>query len=113
MKIIAVDIDGTLCSEICDDHDAGCQCTNGWKDMDYEKHFQNVVAYPDAITKINTLYDQGHHIVLYTARFLLDKETTLKWLEDNNVKYHKIIMEKFRADLYIDGNAATIKDLNV
>lgn len=42
----------------------------------------------NAVHYINKLYDEGHEIIILTSR-IFDNETTLKWLADNNIKYHK------------------------
>jgi uncharacterized HAD superfamily protein len=86
MTIYAVDIDGTLCIE--------------------RKEFWNydkAQPIPETIEKINALYDnKSNTIVIYTARFHEDKETTRKWLKKHGVKYHRLVTGKFRADIYVD-----------
>jgi len=91
MTIYAVDIDGTLCVEQ----------NEFWN---YDKA-QPVI---ETIEKINKLYDAyGNTIVIYTARFTEDEKATKKWLKKHGVKYHRLIMGKFRADIYVDSNAVT------
>ena len=57
----------------------------------------------DNVRKINELFeDSNNFIVIYTARsnsirFELEKE-----LMDKGIKYHALVMEKLRADVYID-----------
>lgn len=86
-KIIAVDIDGTLTNE-----------TVGW---DYATRTPNIAR----IIGVNKLYDKGHTIILFTARYPEDEEITRKWLADNKVKYHKLILGKPTYDVIIDDRA--------
>lgn len=50
----------------------------------------------NAVEVINKLYDEGHKIVIATARandwHTNPEENTLYWLENNKVKYHKLYM---------------------
>jgi len=76
----------------------------------------------DAIKVINKLYDNGHTIVIATARandWHKDPENvTKKWLLDNNLKYHKLyigridkekICEEEKADVFIDDDIKITK----
>ena len=92
--IYAVDIDGTLCED-----------QHSW--WEYSK----AVPIPDAIQKINKLYQEGEEIILYTARFPENEKVTLEWLEKHQVKYHEIIFGKFRADVYVDNCAKRMEEL--
>lgn len=60
--------------------------------------------YPD---KVNHLFENpDHFIVLYTARsYSLFEETRLELL-GLKIKYHALVMEKMRADVYIDDRNA-------
>ena len=63
---------------------------------------------------INHLYDHGHIIKIFTARYMgrtndniaeakkKSRKMTLKQLEKWNVKYHKIFFGKPSTDFYID-----------
>uniref|UniRef100_A0A6M3KJV1 FCP1 homology domain-containing protein n=1 Tax=viral metagenome TaxID=1070528 RepID=A0A6M3KJV1_9ZZZZ len=92
--IYAVDLDGTLCYEMKD-----------WKDYKIAPPI-----YPN-INKSNKLFNEGHIIVIYTARPITDIYVTRSWLKKHSVKYHKLIMDKFRADWYIDNNSMKMEDL--
>jgi len=94
VPIIAVDVDGTLCNEIC------------WTILDCK----NATPKIDVINKINELY-QSSFIVIHTARRNDLYEITIEWLEKNNVKYHAVKFEKMPADMYIDDKARTLEDL--
>lgn len=67
------------------------------------------------ITKINHLYDQGHEIILFTARGSatgLDWETvTIDQMRVWGVKYHKLLFGKPAADFYIDDKLLSINDI--
>jgi len=72
------------------------------------------------IDKVNTLYDEGHEIILQTARgmgrsnnskdFAYAKfyEFTKQQLKDWGVKYHSLFLGKPAGDVYIDDKG--IKD---
>jgi uncharacterized HAD superfamily protein len=93
--IIAVDIDGTLCED-----------QNSW--WEYEK----AIPIIENIKKLNNLYHQNENeIILYTARFEENKEVTLQWLKKHQVRFHKIIFGKLRADMYIDNCARRMEEL--
>ena len=92
--IYAVDIDGTLCEE-----------SSTW--WEYEK----AVPIPEAINKINTLFGQNHLIILHTARFSKDREVTEQWLDKHKVRYHKLVMDKPRADVYVDNDSNRIGEI--
>lgn len=86
--IYCFDIDGTICTQ----------------ESDYSK----AKPYEERIAKVNELYDQGHIILLHTAR----GSTTglgLKWfaitgkqLVEWGVKYHRLFIGKIEADVFID-----------
>lgn len=86
MQII-IDIDGTICSE--------------------ERQFSRPLATPNenAIESINTLYDQGHTIILYSARTWAEWEVTSHWLKQNHIKYHQLFLGKPVGDVWIDDRA--------
>lgn len=104
---------GSLGSEsktFCFDID-GCIATIR-KDLDYER------AEPirSTIRHINTLYDAGHHIVLFTARGSVSgidwhaatEEQMKKW----GVKHHELLLGKPAADYYIDDKMLALEDLD-
>jgi hypothetical protein len=82
--IYAIDIDGTLTIE-----------TEGW---DYE----NRTPKPSHIAGVNRLFDAGHSILLFTARFEEDRGKTTDWLRKYGVKYTRLIMDKPQYDVVID-----------
>ena len=93
-KLIAVDLDGTLC----------------------EGKFWVGECTPlvDRINFINDLYKKGAHIVIWTARMPEWYKDTQLWLQKHGVLYHGIVMrEKIGADLYIDDKCVNVEDLPI
>lgn len=82
-----VDIDGILC-----------------KNGSYTE-YATATPLNDNIQKINSLYEAGHKIIIYTSRLSIDSEVTKAWLGKNGVKYHETIFDKPTADFYIDDKA--------
>lgn len=94
--IIAIDFDGTIAK---------------WA------KFPNIgTLVPNSREVINRLYDSGHKIIIWTCRGKGGEESVVKWLQDNDVRYHSINMNthsvtfdpspKVIADLYIDDKSA-------
>jgi len=74
----------------------GVLCENTRKLYKYKK------PYPNQIRRLNFLYSQGNKIILFTSRKSMFRNSTVKWLTRWNVKYHKLIMDKPKANFYID-----------
>lgn len=91
MQII-IDMDGTICTE--------------------EKTYSRCLAKPKegAIETINKLYDQGHTIIIYSARTWMEFEMTSAWLLEHQIKYHQLVMGKPIGDVWIDDRALTFRD---
>lgn len=90
------DLDGTL-------------CTNAWPDYEKAQPFQ------DRIEKVNSLYDQGHEILVDTARGGTTgkdwREFTESQLKGWGLKYHVLrVGIKLAADIYIDDKGINEKD---
>lgn len=92
-KVFCFDLDGTLC------------VTEG---ADYE----NARPLPWAIERVNALYDQGHKIIIFTARggtTGIDwRKETLAQLERWGVRYDDLRMAKPGADVYVDDKAVHV-----
>ena len=98
LDTILFDLDGTICP----------QCGG-----DYE----NLQPFPEAVETINRLYDEGHKIVIYTARFMGRNkgdvlatyregyEFTRNQLVSWGVKFHELRMGKPRSDKIVDDRA--------
>ena len=92
--IYAVDIDGTLCKE---EH-------RWWE-------YNLAPPYEDAINKVNRLFSQGHQIIIHTARPEKDRLVTEAWLDKHKVRYHQLVMDKPRADIYIDNDSKRMDEI--
>lgn len=58
------------------------------------------LMHPD---KVNALFNNPfNHIVIYTARSSQIREQTEQELKGLGIKYHSLVMDKLRADLFID-----------
>lgn len=70
---------------------------------------------PDIIRAINFLHNQGHRIILYTARGSKTgkdwRETTRRQMADWGVNYHDLVFGKPAADYYVDDKALLIADV--
>lgn len=82
--VIGVDIDGTLTVET-----AGHNYTTRTPNR-------------KVIDKINQFHKEGHIIVLFSSRWESDREITRSWMKKYGVKYHALILNKPKFDLYID-----------
>lgn len=82
--VIAVDLDGVLTVE-----------TAGY---DYATRTPR----QENIDKINQLKGRGHKIVIYTARWSLDKDVTEKWLHRYGVNYDRLVLGKLSYDVFFD-----------
>jgi capsule biosynthesis phosphatase len=101
-KTICFDIDNTICKTIKSD-------------------YKNSKAIVKNIECINNLYDQGHIIKIFTARYMgrtndnviearkKAKKITLSQLKRWNVKFHKIYFGKPSSDFYIDDKNLNFK----
>lgn len=89
------DLDGTLCT-----------LTDGNYEMAKPREAR--------ITKVNELYEAGHHITIYTARGMgrNNNGTKMAWVQFGDitrtqlagweVKYHELFLGKPSGDIYID-----------
>lgn len=101
-----IDIDGTLCENL--------HCDNE-KDYSKSDKYTKVAPYQEMIDMVNFLYDSGDTIIIHTARGMSNgtdmKEMTEKQLKQWGVKYHELVMNKPRADYYVDDKAMLPGDL--
>lgn len=96
MSVYVFDIDGTLVTD-----------TNG--------KYSSAEPISPAIKKLNALYEQGHTIILMTARGMTSHidytEFTIKQMNDFGIRFHQLITNaKPKADYYIDDKAINVKD---
>jgi len=65
-----------------------------------------------AVDIINKLYDGGYHITFFTGCSWVEYDITLKWLQDNNFKFHLLICGKPIFDYIVDDRACvTLREL--
>ncbi|MBI3429115.1 MAG: capsular biosynthesis protein [Actinobacteria bacterium] len=104
---ICIDIDGVICElRVADQNYADLEPISG------------------ATEVIRKLRNDGHYIILQTARHMKTTESnvgavlarqgmvTLKWLQDHGIEYDEIYFGKPWADLYIDDNALRFTSWN-
>ncbi len=91
MQII-IDMDGTICSE--------------------ERTFERALARikDNAKESINQLYEQGHTIIIYSARSWAEYRMTEAWLTENGIKFHSLVLGKPIGDVWIDDRAMEFKN---
>ena len=93
----------------------------------YLRVFQKVKSKNNASKVIHNLFDQGNEIYLITARgdnfefFKGSEEVTKRFLEDNNIKYTKIIFNAIdkakvcldnKIDIMVDDSVEHCEDVN-
>ena len=83
------DIDGTICSTNCE--------------------YEDAKPYKEVIKKINSLYNSGNSVILYTSRGSgsgIDwEEFTKKQVDGWGVKYHQLLLGKPMYDIFVDDRA--------
>ena len=93
--VIRVDIDNTIC------HTEG-------------EDYPHAVPIPSRISKINSLFDQGHEIIYWTARGVgsgIDwRSVTEDQLKNWGAKYNKLELTKPIFDLFIDDKAKSSEE---
>ena len=86
--------------------------------------YSNVKAVKKAKDVLTDLYNQGHYLVLITARSKEHRELTEKWLAEKEIPYHELhheeekapLAEKKNISLFIDDrkeNALAIAEKNI
>lgn len=69
----------------------------------------------ERIEKVNRLFDEGHYIVIWTARGKRSgkdwSEKTLEQLKEWNVKYNELNMDKPDYDVYIDDKSFNVDSI--
>ena len=101
------DLDGTLCTLEVDGMTEGLK-----KD---HLQYDNAKPIPENIQHVNELFDDGHYIIIETARGTVSKKDwfpeTERQLKEWGVKYHELRTGvKIAADIYIDDKARNAHD---
>lgn len=69
----------------------------------YSVDLDGVLDKKENVKKINKLFeDPQNYIVIHTARSKSIRKETEEFLFKHQIKYHALVMEKMRADYYID-----------
>jgi hypothetical protein len=92
-SIVAVDIDGVLTNEI-----------EGW---DYTNRTPNLKN----IELVNRLVKNGNTIILFSARFSQDHDSTIAWLNKHGVKFSRLILEKPHYDFIVDDKCVKLEEI--
>jgi capsule biosynthesis phosphatase len=104
---IVIDLDGTICNL-----------------KQKNETYADVLVKPGAVEFLNKLKQEGHYIIIQTARNMATCESntgkvmknvgkvTLDWLEKNEVVYDEIYFGKPNANIYIDDRALRFEDWN-
>jgi len=87
-RIIYIDIDDTICR------------------LKIAGNYESAVLIPEALEKVNKLYDEGHRIIFWTARGTVSgidwRPTTQRQLREWGFKYHELKFGKPDYDVFID-----------
>lgn len=90
MKTYCFDLDGTLCDQ---------------QGVDYTR----ASPFAERIRFVNSLFDGGHRVVIFTARGSKSgrdwSRETEEQLQGWGLRYHELILGKPHADFYIDDKA--------
>lgn len=112
-KLIAVDLDDTLCFRPQEIEHSG------------KNKYSNCEPIPDNIDLINKLYDNGHEIFIYTARGMFTYnmdvakvyanlyQHTVDQLNKWGVKYNRLVMGKQPFDYLLDDKALSLREKNI
>ena len=102
---IVIDLDGTICP----------LKTEG-------QSYDDLLPLQGAVEKLSTLRQQGHYIILQTARNMATHDSnlgkvmknigliTFEWLKRHNIEYDEIFFGKPNGELYIDDRAFRFTD---
>ena len=101
MKTYVFDLDHTLCNTVKDE-------TGRWRYFEAEPFYNRIEV-------VNKLWEEGHHIIIETARGCNSKinhyEKTFNQLRSWGLKFHTLRAGvKYGADYYIDDKAINSED---
>ena len=75
--------------------------------------YENSQPIQHRIDVVNQLFEEGHEITFFTARGTTTgidwRELTERQLKDFGVKFHRLILGKPHADLYVDDKGSNDK----
>lgn len=73
--------------------------------------FANFEPIPEAIAKVNTLFDRGFVIIYHSARPEEYYAVTMAWLHLHGARFHALRLGKMRATYYVDDRSSTLDAL--
>ena len=77
--------------------------------------YDQAKSIPAHVQLVNSLYELGHEIILFTARGSQTgtdwKELTRKQMQNWGVKYTKLLFDKPAADYYVDDKNIDLNDI--
>lgn len=94
--VFAIDLDGTITME-----ELGHS----------EEEYRHRTPRPYVVAKLRGLWNNGHTIIIHTARYPEDREITLDWLHKHRVVFDELITGKAKADYYVDSKNITPEEL--
>ena len=97
-RTVCIDIDGILTKET---ENYGCEVY-----LSRTPNYRN-------ITRVRELFERGDKIILFSSRHFEDRECTEQWLKRYNIPYHKLILGKPHADVYIDDRACNMLEKEI
>lgn len=107
MAIYCFDLDDTICIP-----------RNGAKNS--QEKYGKADPVSEVISKLNSIYDAGHEVIIFIARRMLTHKGNLErieikvgditrnWLSDHDVRYNKLIFRKPYANFYVDDKAVNL-----
>lgn len=102
-KVIMVDIDGTICTQVGDPSNTSIE----------PDEFLKAEPFPKRIEYLNSLYDEGHYLHYWTARGCMsgiDKlKETREQLDSWGVKYNDVAVFKPFYDIWIDDKGVGVR----
>ena len=87
MSQLIIDLDGTICTE--------------------EKIFNRGLAtpLPGAKEALDKFKEEGHTIIIYSARGWNEYDMTIRWLKSNYIPYDQVVLGKPIGQYWIDDRA--------
>ena len=75
-----------------------------------EEIYSSVKAVDKARKTLTELYEQGHNLILITARDKRHRSLTENWLKENQIPYHELYHEHNKAPLAVEKNISLFID---
>jgi len=92
---IAIDLDGTISEESYEDYIK----------LGAKKYVKSRKPFAGVVATINELYSKQVKIIFYTARDENLRSLTEQWLKKHNIQHHQLLMNRPKADIYLNDRA--------